>query len=55
MGAVWHAVEAPDYNRTLASVRGALGEEAFAAAWAERRAMLLDAVVAYALEGGGNA
>jgi tetratricopeptide (TPR) repeat protein len=34
---------------TVATARAALGEEAFAAAWAEGRAMTLDQAVAYAL------
>jgi hypothetical protein len=39
-----------DYD-CVAPARAALGEEAFAAAWAERRAMALDQGVEYALEG----
>jgi predicted ATPase len=39
-----------EYEETKALARGALGEEAFAAAWAEGRAMTLDAAVTYALE-----
>jgi ATP/maltotriose-dependent transcriptional regulator MalT len=38
-----------DYERTLATGRAALGEAAFAAAWAEGRAMSLDQSIAYAL------
>ncbi|HZO24576.1 MAG TPA: tetratricopeptide repeat protein [Chloroflexota bacterium] len=38
------------YERDEADARTALGDEAFAAAWAEGRAMALNRVVAYALE-----
>jgi hypothetical protein len=38
-------------SRVLASVRAALGEEAFAAAWAEGEAMTRERAIAYALEG----
>jgi tetratricopeptide (TPR) repeat protein len=38
-----------DYERTRADVRAALGEEAFAAAWAAGRAMSLEDAVALAL------
>jgi predicted ATPase/DNA-binding XRE family transcriptional regulator len=38
------------YDRTVADARAALGEEAFATAWAEGRAMELDDAVALALE-----
>jgi tetratricopeptide (TPR) repeat protein len=40
-----------EYERTVAEGRAALGEAAFAAAWAEGRAMSLDAAAAYALGG----
>lgn len=46
-------VEAPDraeYERNLASARAQLGEEAFAKAWAEGRAMSMQEAVAYAFE-----
>jgi non-specific serine/threonine protein kinase len=39
-----------EYERTVADGRAALGEAAFAAAWAAGRAMSLDDAVAYALE-----
>ncbi len=39
------------YDREVAALREALGEEAFAAAWAAGRAMTLEEAVAYALEG----
>jgi tetratricopeptide repeat protein len=38
-----------DYERTVSEGRTALGEAAFAAAWAEGRAMSLEQAVAYAL------
>jgi hypothetical protein len=44
-------VDRADHDRCLAAVRAALGEEAFAAASAEGRAMELEQAVAYALEG----
>ena len=40
---------AEEYERTVAEGRAALGETAFAAAWAEGRAMSLEQAVAYAL------
>src|SRR5205823_2228542 len=39
----------PEYERTVAEARAALGEAAFAAAWAGGRSMSLDAAVEYAL------
>ncbi len=42
-----------DYDRRLASTRRSLGESAFAAAWAEGRAMTLDQAVEYALAAEG--
>ncbi len=39
-----------DYNRNIAAVRAQLDEAAFAAAWAEGRAMTMEQVVVYALE-----
>jgi hypothetical protein len=39
----------PEYERTVAEAHAALGEAAFAAAWAEGRAMSLDAALDYAL------
>jgi tetratricopeptide (TPR) repeat protein len=38
------------YDQTLTILRGSLGEEAFAAAWAEGRALPLDEAIALALE-----
>jgi predicted ATPase/class 3 adenylate cyclase/DNA-binding SARP family transcriptional activator/Flp pilus assembly protein TadD len=40
----------PEYERCVAVARAALGEEAFAAAWADGRAMSLEEAVAYALK-----
>jgi non-specific serine/threonine protein kinase len=44
-----YPIERADVDRTLASVRQALGEERAAAAWAEGQAMTLEEAVAYAL------
>jgi hypothetical protein len=38
-----------EHDRSVAAVRTALGEEAFAAAWAEGRALTLEHAVAFAL------
>jgi hypothetical protein len=43
-----------DHESSVAAAHSALGEEAFAAAWAEGRAMSLEAAVAYALAGGAS-
>jgi hypothetical protein len=43
---IWHAA----VDQDVASTRASLGHEAFAAAWAEGRAMTLEQAVAYALE-----
>jgi hypothetical protein len=40
-----------EHERCVAAVRTALGEEAFASAWADGRAMALEDAVQYALEG----
>jgi non-specific serine/threonine protein kinase len=42
--------ERAEHDRSVAAVRTALGEAAFAAAWAEGRALALDEAVAFALE-----
>jgi hypothetical protein len=39
-----------EHQRELAAARAALGKQAFAAAWAEGRAMTLEQAVAYALD-----
>jgi len=51
LGQVIQAVERTEYEDALAAARAALGEEAFAAAWAEGRAMSLDQAVGCALDG----
>jgi hypothetical protein len=43
-----------EYERIVAEGRAALGETAFAAVWAEGRAMSLDEAIALALEPGGT-
>jgi hypothetical protein len=43
---------AEDYERTVAEGRAALGEAAFAAAWAEGRALPLEQAVEFALDAG---
>jgi hypothetical protein len=40
-----------EYERTVAGGRAALGEEGFAASWAEGRTLTLDQAIDYALEG----
>ena len=40
----------PDPDTAVAELRSTLGEEAFAEAWAQGRAMRLDEALAYALE-----
>ncbi|MGE3511804.1 MAG: tetratricopeptide repeat protein, partial [Vicinamibacterales bacterium] len=47
--------ELADYQRTEADARSTLGMEQFAAVWAEGTMLPLDAVIAYALEGAGEA
>jgi tetratricopeptide (TPR) repeat protein len=42
-------IEQPGYDRTVAAVRAALGESAYAIAWVEGQAMSLAQVVAFAL------
>jgi tetratricopeptide (TPR) repeat protein len=44
--------EQADHDHLVVSVRAALGESAFAAAWAEGRAMTLEQAIEYALEAG---
>jgi hypothetical protein len=44
-----HPVDKDDYERDVALARAQLGEEAFAAAWAEGQAMSLEEAIAYAL------
>jgi tetratricopeptide (TPR) repeat protein len=47
-------VERADYASSLAAARAGLGEEAFAAAWAEGRAMTMEQAVTCALEPEGS-
>jgi hypothetical protein len=49
MGAPLPPAERAEHDRSVAAVRTTLGEEAFAAAWAEGRAMSRDQAVAFAL------
>jgi tetratricopeptide (TPR) repeat protein len=50
LGTPLFPVDRPEYDRSVAAARGALGEEAFVAAWAEGRALELEQAVASALE-----
>src|SRR5207248_1325716 len=52
LGAPLPPVERPDDERQKAIVRSAMGEEPFAAAWEEGRAMVLEQAVTYALAEG---
>ena len=49
VGSMMDAVDRPDYERTISNLRTALGEEAFAASWAEGQVMALELVIDYAL------
>lgn len=44
-----------EYDQSVASVRARLGEETFAAAWEESRAMSMEETINYALEEGDTA
>jgi predicted ATPase/DNA-binding XRE family transcriptional regulator/Tfp pilus assembly protein PilF len=44
------AAERDEHDQAVAAARAALGEEAFAAAWAEGRAMTMEQSITYALE-----
>src|SRR5262249_39680077 len=50
IGFDWGAADRPVHERTAAAVRSQLDEAAFAAAWAEGRAMSSEEAIAYALE-----
>jgi predicted ATPase/DNA-binding SARP family transcriptional activator len=50
IGASPPVADPAEYDRTVAAARGALGEEAFAAAWATGRALSLDEAITYALD-----
>jgi hypothetical protein len=45
----WRPSSRADYDQTLVATRAALGEEAFAVAIAEGRAMTLEQAIAYTL------
>ena len=49
VGSVMDAADRPAYERTLSRLRSQLGEEAFAAAWDEGRALTVEVAVDYAL------
>jgi predicted ATPase/transcriptional regulator with XRE-family HTH domain len=49
LGAALYPVEQVEHNRSLATVRAALGDEALAAMWAEGKAMSLEQAIQYAL------
>ena len=51
MGAVWEPEDHPEYARHQVAVRAALGEEAFAAAWAAGYALSLEDAIERALAG----
>jgi class 3 adenylate cyclase len=48
IGAAWRAGEREDVDRSLNLARSHLGEDAFAKAWTEGRALMLDQAIAYA-------
>jgi tetratricopeptide (TPR) repeat protein len=50
IGAPMYLPERPDYEQIVTELRSALGDEAFAVAWEEGRAMTLEQAIAYALE-----
>ena len=50
LGSRLDALERLAFARTVAAAQAALGETAFAVAWAEGRAMTLEEAVAYALK-----
>jgi len=54
IGAPLPPAEQDERDRRVADLRAALGDEAFAAAWAEGEAMTVDEAVAYALKGTGD-
>ncbi len=49
VGSVIDAVDRPDYERMISSLRTSLGQEAFEAAWNEGQAMSLELAIEYAL------
>ena len=48
---LYEEVERGDHDQRAAALRAALGEAAFAAAWAEGRTMSLEEAASFALEG----
>jgi tetratricopeptide (TPR) repeat protein len=50
MGAALAPVDRAEHDRSVVAARTGLGEEAFAAAWAEGRALSLEDAIKYALE-----
>ena len=50
LGTPVQPVERRTFEPAVAAARASLGEEAFAAAWVEGRAMSLEQAIAYALE-----
>jgi tetratricopeptide (TPR) repeat protein len=50
LGGAWWPADRVEYERNLATIRAALNEEVFAAAWAEGQAMTLEQAIAYASE-----
>ncbi len=50
IGASLFQTDRADHETSVAAARAALGERAFAAAWAQGRAMTMDEAIAYALE-----
>jgi len=54
MGTILYPVDCPHHEKAMETARSALGEEAFAAAWAEGEALSLDEAVARALGGDGD-
>src|SRR4029079_4150792 len=53
-GLIMDAFERDTHERALASARAALGEEAFAAAWAAGQALTLEQAIVYALDKGDS-
>jgi predicted ATPase len=49
LGSALYPVERPEHETFVIATRAALGDEVFAAAWAEGRALPLDQAIAYAL------
>jgi hypothetical protein len=54
LGAPVAPADRADHERRVAAVRACLGEEGFAASWAEGRAMGLEEAIASALQAGGE-